>query len=158
MIGYEPNSALCPPSIAYQFGCARNIGRARLQGATLTGAHRWGAWQLRATVDVLDARDLDTNQRLARRAAHQESVSTDYDAGAWTFGAALLAVGSRPDGTAQLASYETLDLRARWRFAPQWQLEAKLLNATDRTVEPARDYQSLGRQAWIGIRLDSVGL
>lgn len=158
LIGYEPDNTFCPPTPAYQYGCARNVGHARLQGATLSGSQRWGALQLRATVDVLDAKDLDTRQRLTRRAAHQESLSADYGMGAWTFGAALLAVGARPEGSATLAAYETLDLRARWRFAPQWQLEAKLLNATDRTIEPARDYQSPGRQAWVGVRLDSKGL
>jgi vitamin B12 transporter len=158
MIGYEVDNTLCPPTPAYQYGCARNIGHAQLQGATLSGSQRWGALQVRGTLDVLDAKDLDTNQRLVRRAAHQESLSADYDVGAWTFGAALLAVGARPDGTATLAAYETLDLRARWRMAKQWQLEAKLLNATDRTIEPVRDYQSLGRQAWIGLRFDSKGL
>ena len=158
MIGYEVDNTLCPPTLAYQYGCARNIGQAQLQGATLSGAQRWGALQIRATADVLDAKDLDTHQRLVRRAAHQESLSADYDMGTWTFGAALLAVGARPDGTATLAAYETLDLRARWRVAKQWQLEARLLNATDRTIEPARDYLSLGRQAWIGVRFDGKGI
>ena len=158
MIGYEVDNTFCPPTPDYQYGCARNIGRAQLQGATLSGSQRWGALQVSGAIDVLDAKDLDTQQRLVRRAAHQESLAADYDMGAWRFGAALLAVGARPDGTATLAAYETLDLRVRWRFAPQWQLEAKLLNATDRTVEPVRDYQSLGRQAWIGVRFDSKGL
>ena len=160
MIGYETDSNLCPvtPTGAYAFGCARNIGRARLQGATLTGSTRFGALRMAATVDVLDAKDLDTEQRLTRRAAHQENLSADYDLGAWSFGAAVLAVGSRPDGGVKLAAYETLDLRARWRFTPQWQLEAKLLNATDRDIEPARGYQSIGRQAWIGVRYDGKGL
>ena len=158
MIGFEPNSAFCPPDPAYAFGCARNIGKARLQGATLSGAQRWGAWRVSGTLDVLDAKDLDTGKRLTRRAAHQESLAADYEVGAWSVGAALLAVGSRPEGAATLASYATLDLRARWRIAAQWQLEAKLLNATDRQFEPARDYQSLGRQAWIGVRFDSKGL
>ena len=45
-----------------------------------------------------------------------------------------------------------------WRFAPQWRLEAKLLNAFDHRVEPLRDYQGLGRQAWLGIRFDGQGL
>jgi vitamin B12 transporter len=51
-----------------------------------------------------------------------------------------------------------LDLRASWRFMPQWRLEAKLLNALDRRVEPLRDYQGLGRQAWLGIPLRRPGL
>jgi vitamin B12 transporter len=158
MIGFEADNTLCPSGPAYFYGCARNIGRARLQGATFSGSQRWGALQVSGTIDVLDAKDLDTHQRLARRAAHQESLSADYGVGAWRFGAALLAVGARPDGTVTLANYETLDLRVGWRFAPQWQLEAKLLNATDRAIEPVRDYQSLGRQAWIGVRFDSKGL
>ena len=41
---------------------------------------------------------------------------------------------------------------------PQWRLEAKVLNAADRRVEPARDYQGLGRQAWVGLRFDTKGL
>ena len=158
MIAYEPDRTLCPSDPAYDFGCARNIGRARLQGATLSGSTRFGALRVAATVDVLDAKDLDTQQRLTRRAAHQENLSADYDLGAWSVGAAVLSVGSRPDGSVKLAAYQTLDLRARWRFTPQWQLEAKLLNATNRDIEPARDYQSLGRQAWIGVRYDGKGL
>jgi vitamin B12 transporter len=160
MIGYEVDNTLCPvtPTHDYDFGCARNIGHVRLQGATLTGSTRFGALRMAGTVDFLDAKDADTDKRLTRRAAHQENLSGDYDLGAWTLGAAVLRVGARPDGSVQLAAYTTLDLRARWRFTPQWQLEAKLLNATNRDIEPARDYQSIGRQAWIGLRYDGRGL
>jgi len=158
LIFYETDRTLCPVDPTYDFGCARNIGRARLQGATLSGAQRWGAWRVSGTVDFLDAKNTDTGAHLARRAAHQESLAADYEVGAWNFGGALLAVGARPDGAATLESYVTLDLRARWRWTKQWQLEAKLLNATNRDIEPARDYQSLGRQAWIGVRYDGKGL
>ncbi len=158
LIGFEPDNTLCPADPAYAFGCARNIGRAHLQGATLSGTHRWQRWRFNGTIDFLDAKDLATGARLARRAAHQESLAVDYDAGAWSAGAAVLAVGARPEGTATLAAYTTLDLRARWRIAAHWQLEAKLLNATDRQIEPARDYQSPGRQGWLGVRYDGAGL
>ena len=40
-----------------------------------------------------------------------------------------------------LGGYGVLDLRAAWRFTPQWRLEAKLLNALDHRIEPVRDYQ-----------------
>jgi vitamin B12 transporter len=159
LIAYQPDQAACSADpTMYQFGCAANIGRARLQGVTLSGAQRWGGWRVGATIDFLDAKDLDTGNRLARRAAHQESLTASYDLGAWRFGAAVLSVGARPEGAATLAAYTTVDLSARWRFAPQWQFEAKLLNATDRQYEPARDYQGVGRQAWIGLRYDSQGL
>ena len=163
LIGYEPdvdaNGAslgLCPPG--YPFGCARNVGRARLQGASLSASHRAGAFQVRATLELLDATDRDSGQRLVRRAAHQETLALDWNRGAWSIGAAALVVGSRPDGGVVLGGYGTLDLRAAWRLAPGWQLEAKLLNALDHRIEPARDYQGLGRQAWLGVRHDSQGL
>ena len=158
LIAFESDNTLCPADPSYGSGCARNIGRARLQGATLSGGQRFGALRISGTVDFLDAKDQDTGRRLTRRAAHQESLAADYDFGAWRIGAALLAVGARPDGSATLGRYATLDLSTRWRFAPRWQLEAKLLNATDRQYEPARDYQPLGRQAWIGVRFDGKGI
>jgi vitamin B12 transporter len=157
-IGFQPDPAFCPPGSGYQYGCAANVSRARLTGATLAASTRAGGLTLRANVDVLDAKDADTGTRLPRRAAHQESITADYATGAWNFSATLLAVGSRPDGVVQLGGYETLDLRTTWRVAPQWSLEAKLLNATNRNIEPLRDYQALGRQAWLGVRFDSAGL
>ena len=159
LINYEsdPTPPNCPADPAYSFGCARNIGNARMQGVTLSGAHRFGSLRIAAMLEALDAQDSDAKKRLNRRAAHQESLSADYDIGVYSVGAAVLAVGARPDGNKRLGSYETLDLRARWRFAPQWQLEAKLLNATGRDYEPTRDYQALGRQAWIGVRFDGRG-
>ena len=66
LIGFEPDTARCPPDPAYGFGCARNIGRARLRGATLASSTRWGALRLSATVDFLDAKDLATRERLVR--------------------------------------------------------------------------------------------
>ena len=104
-----------------------------------------------AEIEVgLDQLDLD--QHRPRRAAHQLSLSADYTTGAWRFGAALLQVGSRPDGGLQLPEETTLDLKLRWQFAPRWSLEAKLVNATDVDLQPVRDYQGLGRQAWLGVR------
>jgi vitamin B12 transporter len=157
LIAYEPDRRFCPPAPGFDYGCAANIGRARLQGVSLNGGLRAGGWRGRAVVDFTDAIDTATNQRLARRAAHQATLSVDYDGGAWLVGMSALNVGARPDGGKMLDAYTTIDLRARWRFAPQWQVEAKLLNATDRDIEPARDYQALGRQAWIGLRWDFPG-
>ncbi len=162
LIAYEPNVngdfeplGLCPPG--YAFGCARNIGRARFQGVSLAASQRWGGLELSATAEVLDAKDADARVRLARRAAHQETLAADYAIGAWRIGASLLDVGSRPDGGVVLGGYAILDLRATWRFLPQWRVEAKLLNALDHRVEPLRDYRGLGRQAWLGVRFDGRG-
>ena len=154
LIGYQPDATLCPDPVVYQYGCAGNVARARLQGLTFSGGAHLGDWQLRAQVDFLDAKDLDTDARLPRRAAHQASLGADYTWGDWRFGAAVLQVGARPDSGITLPEETTLDLKARWQFAPHWSLEAKLLNASDEDVRPLRDYQGLGRQAWLGVRYE----
>ena len=158
LIGYEADRSFCPADPGYDFGCARNIDRARLQGATFTAGHRLGAWNLRGTVDLLRARNQSTGERLVRRAKHQETLAADYGTEAWSLGASLVSLGARPDGGRRLGGYATIDLQARWRMTPKWQLEAKVLNVGDRDVEPARDYRGLGRQGWIGLRYDGLGL
>lgn len=158
LIGYEPVRSFCPPSLDYDFGCARNIGRARLQGATLAAGWRAGPWSWRGTVDFLDAKDQATGARLTRRAAHQETAAIDYRGQDWSVGAEVLRVGARPEAGDVLAAYTTVDLKARWRLSPAWSLNARLLNATDRDHEPALDYRPLDRQAWLGFRYEAKGL
>ncbi len=157
LIGVQQDPTMCPPDPAFAFGCAANTSRARLQGATLSGTQRWGGLDVRAVVDFLDAKDRDTGQRLVRRAAHQETLAADYQTGAWSFGGSVLDIGSRPDGGIVLGGYALVDVNATWRFLPQWRVEASVLNALDHRVEPIRDYQGLGRQAWIGVRYDGKG-
>ena len=156
LIGYEADRSWCPPAPDFDYGCARNIGRARLQGVTLTGGTRVGSLSLRGTADFLDATDTTSGSRLTRRAAHQQTLSADWRSERWSAGAELVRVGARPEGGRTLAGYATVDLKARVAIARGWRLEFKLLNATDRDVEPALDYQSLGRQAWIGLRYESL--
>ena len=154
LIGYEPDRSHCPADPAYDFGCAANVSRARLQGASLAGAHRLGALALKARLDLLQARDAATGARLPRRAAHQASLGAEWAAADWTLGASLLRVGARPDAGKVLAAETTLDLSAGWHLAREWWLQAKLVNATDRDLQPARDYQGLGRQAWLVLRYE----
>jgi len=157
LIAYEPDRRHCPPGFEYDFGCARNIGRARLQGASLGGAWRTFGLHWRGRLDLLDATDSDTGSRLTRRAAHQAMLAAEYRRADWSAAAELLRVGARPEGGRMLAAATTLDLRAACTLAPSWQVEARLLNATGRDIEPALDYRGLGRQAWLGLRFQGRG-
>ena len=154
LIGYTSTISRCPADPQYAFGCAANVARARLQGATFSGVQRLGAWAWRAQIDFLQARDRDTGNRLPRRAAHQGTLGTDWTVADWTVGASLLRVGARPDGGKTLAAETTVDVSAQWRVTSAWSVQAKLVNATDRDLEPARDYQGLGRQAWLVLRYE----
>lgn len=154
LVAYEADRGFCPPGFEYDFGCARNIGRARLQGATVGGATHVLGIHWRGQLDLLDAIDTATGARLTRRAAHQAMLAAEVRRAGWSLAAEVLRVGARPEGGRMLAATATLDLRARLALAAGWQAEMKLLNATDRDLEPALDYQGLGRQAWIGLRYE----
>jgi alanine-glyoxylate transaminase/serine-glyoxylate transaminase/serine-pyruvate transaminase len=84
-----------------------------------------------------------------------QTLAADWRQGPWTLGASLVHLGSRPDGGIELAAETTLDLAATWRLAPGWQVAARLDNATDEARVPARDYQGLGRQAWLVLRWET---
>jgi vitamin B12 transporter len=156
LIGYQPDPAACPAG--YTFGCAANVSRARLRGTSLSAQGVEGAWRWRIGAELLDAKDRNTGARLVRRAAYTGNATLGYDASPWGAQATVNAVGARPEGGAQLAAYQLLDLGAHWQLASSWRLEAKLLNAFDKRYEPAQDYGALGRQAWIGVRFDSNAL
>ncbi len=156
LIGYQPDPNQCPPG--FPFGCAGNTARALLQGITLQGLQQWGNLQFTLALDWLDAKDRDTDQTLLRRAANQQTFAVDYNVGPWQLGGTVLRVSQRPDVGGQLAAYALLNLNARWRFERFWQVEARLQNATDRDYQPARDYQDVGRQFWLGLRYDGKGL
>lgn len=156
LIGYQPDPNQCPPGM--NFGCADNTGRALLQGITLQGLQQWGQFQFTLALDWLNAKDRDTDSTLMRRAANQQTFAVDWTEGPWQLGGTVLRVSQRPDFGALLPAYALLNLNARWRFERFWQLEARLQNATDRDYQPARDYQDVGRQFWVGLRYDGKGL
>ena len=156
LIGYQPDPNQCPPG--FPFGCAGNTARALLQGITLQGLQQWGQFQFTLALDWLNAKDRDTDATLPRRAANQQTFAVDYNEGPWQLGGTVLRVSQRPDLGVLLPAYTLLNLNARWRFERFWQVEARLQNATDRDYEPARDYQDVGRQFWIGLRYDGRGL
>ena len=156
LIGYQADPSQCPPGL--NFGCAGNTSRALLQGITLQGLQQWGRFQFTLALDWLNAKDTDTDQTLPRRAANQQTFAVDYNQGPWQLGGTVLRVSQRPDAGVLLPAYALLNLNARWRFERFWQIEARLQNAFDKDYQPARDYQDVGRQFWLGLRYDGRGL
>jgi vitamin B12 transporter len=156
LIGYQADTSLCPPG--FNFGCAGNTAKALLQGLTLQGLQQWGSFQFTLALDWLNAKDQDTQQTLPRRAANQQTFAVDWNEGPWQLGGTVLRVSTRPDAGVLLSAYALLNLNARWRFERDWQVEARLQNAFDKDYQPARDYEDVGRQFWVGLRYDGRGL
>ena len=65
--------------------------------------------------------------------------------------------GPSGEGAAMLPAYTTLHFAAKWQISWVLSLDARLLNVANRHYEPAAGYQSMGHQAWLGLRREVAG-
>jgi len=158
LIAYAADPAKCPRSSAYAFGCAANIGQARLQGLTLetqwSGSGTRSAPDWRVAYDGVDARD-GSGQTLPRRARHQLRLQSQHAVLGSQLGSAWLWHSTRRESGVALRGGLRLDLQAvrpLGPWMPNGSLRLGVLNALNRDIEPARDYQMPGRQLFAGLR------
>ncbi len=134
-----------------------NVGRAKLEGATLAYAGTWAGWHFSASLDALNARDEATGKRLIRRANNQLRASATRDLVEWTLGAELADVGQRYDDTANttaklMAGYSVVNLFARYRINPAWSVETRANNIGNVKYETAWGYATPGANLFVGLR------
>ena len=132
-----------------------NIGKASLEGGTLTGRHSIGDVTLRASLDVQNHKDETTGKYLILRAKQHGTVGLDHRLGKLTWGADVLASGSRYNDTAntqKLGGYAIVSLRADYRLDHDLTLFAKAGNIFDRHYELRQDYATAGRTLFVGVR------
>jgi vitamin B12 transporter len=132
-----------------------NIGRARIDGLTLGYEARIDRLSLRASLEDMRPRNLETGKALPRRSDTQATLGASWREGAWLFGTSVLHVGSRFDNstnTQPLGAYTVVDLNATWQFAPALSLQAKLNNLTDRAYETTYGYNQPGRSVYVTLR------
>ena len=143
--------------IAYDaaLGMPGNVEDARIRGLELTGAAALGEWNLRGQLGWLDARNLESGKRLARRPPRSARLDLDRDAGAWGFGLSAIAEAARWDdvaNTQRVGGYATLDARVSWGFAPAWTLQANAVNLLDRRYQTSAWYPQPGREFTLSLR------
>jgi vitamin B12 transporter len=132
-----------------------NIPRARIQGWTLSYKGQFNALDLRATLDLLDARNEVTDKKLRRRADEQLVLGADYRTGAWKYGATVLAASERYDNdanTVELPGYATLDTYVDYALNPDWSVQARLNNLGDKVYQTADGYNQPGRAGYLTLR------
>jgi vitamin B12 transporter len=132
-----------------------NVGRAKLKGTTLSYAGKVVGFDFDGSVDLLSARDADTNQRLPRRAEKQASLRLIRLVGRWTIGGEWLGVGDRYDTTTEtnrLGGYNLLNAFARYPVNKDLTVEARANNIGDKTYESAWGYGTPGANLFVGLR------
>jgi vitamin B12 transporter len=137
------------------FGCYGNTARAEYEGVTLSAGHRIGMVTLRASADFQDPRDLDTGNRLARRARKHGTFGADWDVAGWRLGAEMQTSGMRYDDAAnlrRLGGYTVFNLVASTQITRDLSLVARIDNVGDKDYVLARMYATSGRAGYIGLK------
>lgn len=144
-----------PGPCAGAFGCYENAGRARLQGVTISGAHRLGGVNLGASLDLQQPKNADTGKLLARRAQRLFKLNADTRVAGWTLGGEWQLASHRWDNaanTTRLAGYGIVNLYASTTLAREWDLLARIDNVGDRAYQLAGGYATPGRTFFVGLR------
>lgn len=134
-------------------GCYNNVGRARMQGLTLSGQTRVAGVALRGSLDYHDPRNLDTDRLLVRRARVLATLAANTTWAGWELGADWHASGPRFDTNGStLGGYGVLGVRLERALGTGLSLEARVDNLADKRYETAGSYASEGRTARLGLR------
>jgi vitamin B12 transporter len=129
-----------------------NVPQARLEGWSMGYTGSAGAWSWYGNLELLDARNRLTGQKLARRADETLTAGLDHRVGAWTWGTALQLVGERFDNAAntlRLPGFGTVDAYVRYALTPDWSLALRVNNLGDKAYQTANGYNQPGRAAYV---------
>lgn len=129
-----------------------NIGEARLEGL------EWGlgasvlGYNLRATIDLLDAKDEKTDERLLRRAKRSAALAIDRTVGRWTWGVEWQGQSEREDLTRTLGGYGIVNAFVHHAFSSDLRLELRANNVFDKDYQLADGFATPGANAFVTLR------
>ena len=129
-----------------------NIDRARLRGAEVRVDSTVFGWEIAGNASwarTENRSQFNNGNTLPRRATRTARLDLDRAFGDVRIGVTGLAESSRYDDLAnahRLGGFGLLDLRAEYRIAAAWTLQAKLANVFDKHYETARYYNQPGRE------------
>ncbi|MDP2882888.1 MAG: TonB-dependent receptor [Azonexus sp.] len=134
-----------------------NVGSARLEGITLAYEGVVAGLKVQASYDYLDAKDLDTDRRLARRAQNRVAAAIGQTHGAWEWRVEEQISDDRMDypfgqPAKKLGGYALTNLYGAYRLAKDWSVFARVNNLFDREYVLADTYATPGMNAFVGIR------
>jgi vitamin B12 transporter len=137
------------------FFCYFNVGQASLQGLTLSGTQTIGAYEMRASLDMLDPVNTQTGKTLSLRARKAFSLGLDRRWASWQLGGEVQAVGERFDNAANtivLPGYAVVNLIASAELGKDWRLVMRADNALNAKYEQVGQYPAAGSTLYVGMQ------
>jgi len=135
-----------------------NIHSARIRGMEGAASLRLGEWDARINLTLQSPEQqsgVNSGNLLNRRAEQSLRLDLDRAIGAWNVGGTFRAEGRRYEdlaNTVKLPGYGLVDLRAEYKLAKDWQVQAKLENLFDKDYETAHLYNQPGRSVFVTLR------
>ena len=142
-----------------------NIGKASINGITLAYEGWVENFHLRASADMQDPKNEDTNKVLARRSKQHGTIWLGQSWGKLEIGSEIVASGKRyndPDNEVKLAGYTLFNLSTKYKLDDSWSINARINNLFDRKYALATtataytrnlpDYNTLGTNIFVSVR------
>lgn len=134
-----------------------NIAKARIRGLESRIDTQAFAWDVSASLTLLDPRDEITGELLQRRARKTLRLDADRNFGATGLGVTLFAEDSREDtdfntfSKVTLGGYGLVDLRLSQPLDRNWTLRGQIKNLFDKEYESVYNYNTLGRELFVSV-------
>ncbi|SUV86375.1 outer membrane protein [Bordetella pertussis] len=139
--------------VTEDFSTVENVGRARLQGFTISGAHRFGNTRLRASLDLSNPRNEDTGKQLLRRARTVLRAGIDHRFDRLLVGAEWYASDERYDygfpEEKRLGGYGLVNLTAAYDLSRNMQVQVRWNNVLGQRYTLADGYNTAGSNAFV---------
>lgn len=129
-----------------------NVGQATLQGFTVSGAHSFGNTRIRASLDLSNPKNDDTNEQLLRRARTVLRTSIDHRFDQLLVGAEWYVSDERYDvGQTYMAGYGLFNLTAAYDITRNLQVQVRWNNVFDKQYTLAEGYATPGSNAFVNL-------
>ncbi|NIH20537.1 TonB-dependent vitamin B12 receptor BtuB [Morganella morganii] len=141
--------------IDYEMGSPNtyiNRSKAKIKGAEWVGEFDTWIFHHQMTYQYLDAKDKDTNKRLARRAQQQVKYQLDWTVSDVDMGLTYQYIGKRYDDAAnkqKLGGVSIFDITAAYPITDHLTIRGKVANLFDKDYETAYGYRTAGREYFL---------
>lgn len=134
-----------------------NINTATLRGVEAQALTHVADWDVTTTLTSQDPRQtsgINSGKLLNRRATKTARIEVAHQFGAVRVASSLYSEGRRYDDLAntagkKLGGYGLLDLRAEYRVAPEWLVQGRVDNLTDKQYETAQFFNQARRGLYL---------
>jgi vitamin B12 transporter len=149
------NTSSCAPGTYGIYGCATNIGEAKITGLSIGGAIRSGNFAFRGSFDQQNPVNESSGDVLPKRAKQFGNAGIDYKFQKVKAGLEGTFVGRRFDSYpagAAMGGYALFNLFGDYEFAKDWSVFGRWNNIFNKDYQLSYGFNTPGSNLFVGVR------